>query len=50
MPAYDENGPDGVAQVINKMNDELKALMIRTGSSDPRHIDPSVIHYAPWIK
>lgn len=50
MPAYDEKGPEGVAQVINAMTDELKAMMIRTGSPDPKHIDPSVIHYAPWLK
>lgn len=50
MPAYDENGPEGVAQVINKMNGELKAMMIRTGSPDPKHIDPNVIHYAPWLR
>ena len=49
IPAYDENGPEGVAQVINKMNDELKAMMVRTGSPDPQHIDPGVIHYAPWL-
>lgn len=49
MPAYDENGPEGVAQVIRKMNDELKAMMVRTGSPDPGHIDPSVIHHAPWL-
>ena len=50
MPAYDENGSDGVAQVIRKMTDELKAMMVRTGSPDPKHIDQSVIHYAPWLK
>ncbi|MCH5339003.1 MAG: alpha-hydroxy-acid oxidizing protein [Acetatifactor sp.] len=50
MPAYDENGPKGVAQVINQMNDELKAMMVRTCSPDPKHIDSSVIHYAPWLK
>ena len=49
MPAYDEQGPEGVAQVINTMNDQLKAMLVRTGSPDPRHIDPSVIHYAPWL-
>ena len=50
MPAYDENGAQGVADVINAMNEQLKAMMLRTGSQDPRHIDPSVIHYAPWLK
>ena len=50
MPAYDENGAEGVAQVISAMTDELKAMMVRTGASDPEHIDPSVIHYAPWLK
>ena len=50
MPAYDERGPEGVAQVIRAMNGQLKAMLVRTGSPDPRHIDPSVIHEAPWLK
>lgn len=50
MPAYDEQGPAGVAQVIRAMNDQLKAMMVRTGSPDPRHIDPTVLHAAPWLK
>ena len=49
MPAYDEQGPEGVAQVISAMNGQLKAMLIRTGSPDPRHIDPSVIHEALWL-
>ena len=50
MPAYDEQGPEGVAQVIGAMTNQLKAMMVRTGSPDPRHIDPSVIHVAPWLR
>ena len=50
MPAYDERGPEGVAQVIRAMNDQLKAMMVRTGSPDPRHIDPGVLHAAPWLR
>lgn len=50
MPAYDEQGPAGVARVIRTMNDQLKAMMLRTGSPDPRHIDPTVLHEAPWLQ
>ena len=50
MPAYDEQGAAGVAQVIRAMNDQLKAMMLRTGSPDPRHIDPTVLHEALWLK
>ena len=50
MPAYDEQGPEGVARVIRRMNGQLKAMMARTGSPDPRHIDPGVLHPAPWLR
>ncbi len=50
MPAYDEHGPAGVAQVIRAMTSQLKAMMVRTASPDPRHIDPTVLHEAPWLK
>ena len=49
MPAYDEQGPQGVAQVIRTMNDQLKAMMVRTGAADLKHIDPTVLHEAPWL-
>lgn len=49
MPAYDEQGPQGVAQVIRTMNDQLKAMMVRTGAVDLKHIDPTVLHEAPWL-
>ena len=50
MPAYEEQGPAGVAQVIRTMTDQLKAMMVRTGSPDPRHIDPTVLHEALWLR
>ncbi len=39
-----EEGPEGVTSVIRRMTGELKAMMVRTGSRDIRHIDPDVIH------
>lgn len=50
MPAYDERGPEGVAEVLRAMTGQLKAMMARTDSPDPRHIDPAVIHPAPWLR
>ena len=41
-------GPEAAAQVIQNMTDELKAMMVRTGSPDVRHIDPSVLHPVNW--
>ena len=44
MPPLEEKGAEGVAETIGRFTDELKAMMVRTGSPDLRHIDPSVIH------
>ena len=41
-------GPEAAADVIRRMTDELKAMMVRTGSPDVRHIDPNVIHPVSW--
>ena len=49
MPAYDEQGPEGVARVIRDMTGQLKAMMVRTGAQDLSHIDPTVLHEAPWL-
>ncbi len=48
MRPLEENGADGLAGQIRAMTDELKAMMVRTGSENVRKIDPSVIHPAPW--
>ena len=48
MEPLDENGADGVAEKIKIMTDELKAMMVRTGSENIKGIDPAVIHPAPW--
>lgn len=50
MQPYDEKGAAGVTEILNAMTNQLKAMMLRTGSFDVRHIDPSVIHEAPWIR
>lgn len=50
MPAYDKDGPEGVAEVIRTFTKELKAMLLRTGSADPAGIDPAVIHEAAWLK
>ncbi len=48
MEPLASGGPEAAAQVIQSMTDELKAMMVRTGSPDVRHIDPSVLHPVNW--
>lgn len=48
MQPLEESGPDGAADVLQGMTNELKAMMVRTGSPDVRHIDPNVIHPIHW--
>ena len=43
IPALKERGEDGVRETIRRMNDELKAAMLRTDSKNVKSIDPSVI-------
>ena len=43
MGPLKEKGPEGVRDVITAMTKQLKCMMYRTGSSDLKHIDPSVI-------
>ena len=44
MAPLAKEGKDGVVNYIRGINGQLIELMSRTGSSDPSHIDPSVIH------
>ena len=44
MAPLEKGGPEAAAEVIRRMTDELKAMMLRTGTPDLRHIDPTVIH------
>ena len=44
MEPLAQGGPEAAAQVIRRMTNELKAMMVRTGSPDVQHIDPEVIH------
>ena len=48
IPPYDEKGAEGVTEALNAMTNQLKAMMLRTGSPDVKHIDPGVIHEASW--
>lgn len=50
MKPYDEEGPEGVAKVINTMTEQFRAMLLRTGSASPADIDPEVIHEAWWLK
>ncbi len=49
IPAYEAEGADGVAKTIRAFTDELRAMMLRTGSRDLKSIDPSVVHEARWL-
>ena len=48
MAPLAEGGPGAAAAIIRRMTDELKAMMVRTGSPDVKHIDPDVIHPVSW--
>ena len=48
MEPLEKGGPEAMAQTIRQMTDELKAMMVRTGSPDLKHIDPAVIHPINW--
>ncbi len=45
MEPLQEGGPEGMAAVLRAMNDELKAVMVRTGAATLRDIDPSTLHF-----
>ncbi len=48
MAPLDEGGSEAMAETIRHMTDEIKAMLVRTGSPDPAHIDPAVIHPVDW--
>lgn len=48
MRPLEEGGPAAMAETLRAFTGELKAMMARTGSPDPRHIDPSVLHPISW--
>lgn len=48
MEPLEKDGPEGAARVIQSMTNEIRAMLVRTGSPDVRHIDPAVIHPMPW--
>ena len=43
MGPLKDGGADGVRDALRKATDQLKAMMIRTGTKDLKHMDPSVI-------
>ena len=43
MGPLKENGADGVAETLRKATAQLQAMMIRTGTKNLKHMDPSVI-------
>ena len=43
MGPLKEKGPDGVRETLRKATAQLQAMMIRTGTKDLKHMDPSVI-------
>lgn len=44
MNPLKEKGAQGVEETIRQFTDELKAMMVRTGTRDMAHMDASVIH------
>ena len=44
MGPLKENGAEGVRDALRKAAGQLQAMMIRTGTRDLKHMDPSVIH------
>ena len=48
MDPLKEKGPEGVAETIRQFTDELKAMMVRTGTKKLKHMDPTVIHPIDW--
>ncbi len=43
MGPLKESGAEGVRDVLRKATGQLKAMMIRTGTKDLKHMDPSVV-------
>ena len=48
MEPLEKGGSAAMAEKIREMTNELKAMMMRTGSRDLNSIDPSVIHPISW--
>ena len=48
MAPLEQGGSTAMADTLRAFTNELKAMMIRTGSPDVRHIDPGVIHPISW--
>ena len=44
MDPLKKNGTEGVREALHKATGQLRAMMIRTGTKDLKHMDPSVIH------
>ena len=46
MPPLEEGGPSAMAEILRAFTAELRAMMVRTGTPDLAHMDPTVIHLA----
>ena len=44
MQLLEEGGPAAMAKTLRAFTAELRAMMVRTGTPDLEHMDPSVIH------
>ena len=43
LPAFRDGGAEGVRQYVDGMNDQLRAMMARTGSQSPDSIPRDVL-------
>ena len=48
MQPLEEGGPAAMADTLRAFTGELRAMMLRTGTPDLAHFDPTVIRRAPW--
>ena len=42
--ALEAGGPAAMADTLRRFTNELRAMMLRTGTRDLAHMDPTVIH------
>lgn len=46
----EQGGPGAMADTLRAFSGELRAMMVRTGTADLKHMDPSVIRYVPGLQ
>ncbi len=47
IPPLEEGGPAAMAETLRAFTDELRAMMLRTGTPDLAHMDPTTVHTLP---